>query len=735
MTGLFSSDELMFDPILPAPLIGLLAAILIAVTLWQAARIGPQLSRWQSGCLAAFRAPGIGLVFLLLLQPSRMELIVPPVKNKVLLLGVDTSLSMKQPDAGRMTRLEAAKNLLVDGGVITGAGLPADPKLRAFEFSEDAVSVTGSLLDLKPKGTTTRVHKSVTSMLDSVMDGESARALILLTDGHDFELVNPTRTGMAARQRGTPIYAVPLGRQGKVRDVSVRMLSYQPYTYVKQKARLTASLRLIGCEFEDLQVQLLRRNQVVQVRRLNAGELPELPVEFEVTEPQVGQYEYEIRVTPLEGETDTANNSTITYLNVIDQQIQVLVLEGSPYWDSTFLQRSLMGNDKFQVDSIVRYGERRIRAIRRHPGEKNDGLKVPETLDQFAHYDVIVLGRNLEELLGEQQLRLLTEYVQTRSGTVIFSRGPAFQGALADNELEPVIWGDVTKERTRLQVSREGGGSALRTLGGETGAVEGLPEMLSHREIKEKKSLTATLATAGPGSEAQAPALVHRRFGSGQIVSVGVEGLWRWGFNANVSGVYSAFDRFWDQLILWLLAGRDFTPASQYSFRTSTANVQLGEKAYFRVMLRAPVPGLQSIPLRLLYGDAEVARMNLAARNGDATRFVAEFLPEKTGRYRAIATLPGGATEEVRFIVFTENLEETEVATDVPSLKRLCESSGGRLLAPEELARLLTELKAEKVELMPNTRIISLWDRAWIFYLIGLLFGAEWYLRRRWGLS
>jgi hypothetical protein len=74
------------------------------------------------------------------------------------------------------------------------------------------------------------------------------------------------------------------------------------------------------------------------------------------------------------------------------------------------------------------------------------------------------------------------------------------------------------------------------------------------------------------------------------------------------------------------------------------------------------------------------------------------------------------------------------VATDTGYLKRLCESSGGRLLAPAELAKLNAELRDEKQEATPKTRLRSVWDRAWFFYLIGLIFGLDWYLRRRWGL-
>ena len=40
--------------------------------------------------------------------------------------------------------------------------------------------------------------------------------------------------------------AVPIGKSGKVRDVSVRITSYQPYCYVKQKARIAGALSHLG---------------------------------------------------------------------------------------------------------------------------------------------------------------------------------------------------------------------------------------------------------------------------------------------------------------------------------------------------------------------------------------------------------------------------------------------------------------------------------------------------------
>jgi hypothetical protein len=237
-------------------------------------------------------------------------------------------------------------------------------------------------------------------------------------------------------QRQTPIYAVPIGRQGKVRDVSARVANWQPYTYVKQKGRITANLRLIGCELEPLTVLLKRSGAEVQRKNLPPTNAPEVTVVFDVVEEKVGQVEYEVSVKPVDQEGDIENNNAITYLNVIDQQIQVLFLEGAPYWDTTFLQRSFMRNDKMNVDSIVQYAKGKARLIRKKSGQRE--LRVPQSDGEWSAYDVVVLGRSVDKLLGADALSQLTTYARDGGGTVIFSRGRAFEGALADNELEPV---------------------------------------------------------------------------------------------------------------------------------------------------------------------------------------------------------------------------------------------------------------------------------------------------------
>jgi hypothetical protein len=413
----------------------------------------------------------------------------------------------------------------------------------------------------------------------------------------------------------------------------------------------------------------------------------------------------------------------------------VLFLEGSPYWDTTFLQRSLLRNDKMNVDSIVQYAEGKARVVRKKPGETE--LKIPATAEEWRRYDVVVLGRSVDKLLGAAGIHQLEDYVKNHGGTVIFSRGRAFGDETA-NELEPVIWSAQPTEHVRLQVSREGQSLApFRTITGP-GSAENVPDLIASYGMTDKKALTATLATAqGTDGGDPVPGLVHRRYGEGQVLSVGVDGLWRWAFNAKIDGVNTLFDRFWDQMILWLMAGRDFLPTQQYALRANSANIPLGEKIYFRAIVRdlGAKKLTIDIPLVIAQDKGEEARTVLRPDASAPDKLTADFLAAKPGKYTATAKFPDNTTQSARFVVFDDNLEQTEVATDAGYLRKLCESSGGRLLSPDELSPLLTELRNDKVEATPARKLTSAWDRIWVFWLIGLLFGMDWYLRRRWGLA
>ncbi len=735
--------DLVWDPALPVGVIILSGVFLAVLTIAVYTRFFAKLGWLRNGLLLLLRLLGVALVVGLLMQPSYVEDIPPPVADQTLIVAVDNSRSMAQRDVPEGSRVDAATRLLMDSGAVKASGEPRDSTLRLFKFSDTAVPVSNAA-EFDATGATTRFHASITSLFGSMSAHEGARALILLSDGHDFEWVNPAKTGLLARARQTPIYAVVLGKQGKVRDVSARIMSYQPYSYAKQKTLISASIRMLGCQRETIQVRLLREGKEVQTQSIRADTSPEVAVGFEVTENVAGQYEYEVEAMPLAGELDLTNNHAPTFLNVIDQQIRILLLEGEPYWDTSFLQRSLMRNEKMNVDSIVQYAQGKARIVRKTAAGPEIG--VPTTRAQWGRYDVVVLGRAVEKLIGRDALSALEAYVEEDGGMLIFSRAHAFGGALSGNRLEPVIWGDVQRDardvpiHVRVEPAREGAALAPFRLWAQQAEHPDFPmELMSVYRVLEKKPLAASLAMAhGEGESSEA--MIHRRFGEGQVLSVGVDGLWRWAFNARIEGANTFFDRFWDQMFLWLLAGRDSAPTQDSALRASSANVPLGEKIYFRGALRRATQSHSTgLPLTVFRDGVEVMRttllpVNAAGDDSGTQKFSAEYVPEKVGRYQAQVTSADGQPQTVRFIVFEDNLEQNEVSTDSAYLQRLCEGSGGRLLAAADLSPLFKELGGHPVDATVQTRLVPAWDRAWIFWLVGILFGTDWFLRRHWGL-
>jgi hypothetical protein len=728
----FLFKDLVFDPVVPAPFVLLLALVLGGLTVWSHGRTSTLLPLGKRASLTALRLAGVALVLLILLQPSRIENIPLESRDKVTLVAIDSSRSMNQTDAGKLKRFDAARELIWDAGLASRAPASAADDVRLFEFAENASPVTQPLAGLKADGRTTAFHTSITTMLDSLAPGEAGRALFLLTDGHDLELVNPAKTALAARSRGVPIYAVAFGGDAIVRDVSVRMTSFEPFSYTRQNIRLTAMIRPLGCPYETLNVTLLREGKPVQTRPVVVHEEEQVPIQFDVTEPSAGQFEYEIRVAPLPGEVDTSNNSATTYVNVIDKRIRVLVLEGQPYWDTTFLQRSLRRDEKLDVDCVVSYAKDRLRVIR--TGESPDPFKMPDTPEEWRRYDLVFLGKAIDSMLTADQLDALEDYVDKDGGVVVFTRADAFSGKVND-ALQPVKWGGLARRLSSVKVARDGGGvPPFKVLADAATSEPGLlPDVLGVSDAGDRKPLAATMAELDDAPVF--PAMVHRRYGTGQVLSVGVDGLWRWAFNAKTDGANTVFDRFWDQTVLWLLAGSDFMPQSRFTFRADTANVLLGEEIHFRLAAREKPGAPPSVPVRVESNGKEIAALTFAASDPrDPKRFTANFLPGQTGHYSAEARLPDGSAQTIRFVVYNDNLEETDVAADPAWLRRLCEASGGRLLKPEEFAPTLKSLKAAPVEPSLRTCKITLWDRAWLFWTIGALFGADWYLRRKWGL-
>ena len=718
---------MIFDPVIPLTWIILIAVVMVAATVHYQMKSSKRLGKVRRSVLLITRLSGIAVIIVLLLQPIRIDHIPVPAVEKSLLIAVDTSQSMLEPHTGGVARIDAARADLDKAGMVAGD----DPRIHLFNFDQLALPISAeNLMSHASDGENSLFNASLTSLLRINHQAPPA-GVLLLSDGHDFEMVPPGDTAKRLRAHNIPVFAIPYGTTQSARDASISIANYHPHTFIRQKTQLQAMLRLFGCSHEVVTVDLYCDERKVDSKVLESGTNNFLTVTFDVVHEDPGQYEYTFKVRPIPNERELSNNSATTYLNVISERIQILEIEGRPFWDSTFLRRSFSRNDKFDIDSLVAFTNDRVRPISSNDIRDTDKLKPPANVDDLKSYNIVILGREVERVIGNKGILAIKNWVKDHGGILIFSRGKAWTDNFAEaSYLEPIVWATDAPKGVRLEVTPQAGSVAAFRILREVASEDTFPEVIAFPAAGKPKRLATTFSV----TQNQAPAAVYRRYGSGQTMSLGVGNLWRWVFNPDTQYDNNAYDRFWDHIALWMLANGGVTPADGYSLRADTSNLPLGETIHLRYSVFGDVEALGDTPIKVYRGEKEVVSLSPEAGINPAIKETS-FTPDATGRYEARVVNPDGSTSSTRFIVFQKDEETTETAMDVTYLEELAKASGGRMVEASEIADLVENLLQGSEEQDPLKRQTPIWDDPRIFLLLCLIFGIEWHLRRRWGLT
>ncbi|WP_269524882.1 hypothetical protein [Coraliomargarita parva] len=732
MNPVVETTQIFYDPVLPPALLLLLGLLLAGATLAVYARDRRTTGSTRCLVLCLFRLLGLSAVFYLLLNPQKEVAKRVELLEQRVVIGLDTSASMQHMDDGQEARLDQARRQIDRARLIVDEE-PAYPGLDFYCFDESARAVPAAALSsLNADGNDTRFHNSLGGMLNAAHKGQALAALILLTDGHDFELVNPARTALEAKARHCPLYILPVGSEHTVRDASIQIASYKPYVFAGQHARIDVALRLIGCEYEDFVLELYRDGKQIAQRQVAVGDELQRIESFEVMEKDPGQYAYEFRLSQVQDEVTDANNEAITFLNVSNKKINLLILEGSPYWDTNFTQRTLWSNEKFNIDSMASVARDKQIALRKD--NTLGPLTLPRSAQEFDAYDCILLGRHVERLLDHDRQGALADYVQNYGGNLIFTRGQPMQDAKVIDALSPVDWGETVHGFAELAVVRAGRSlPPFELLDRQAGGRE-LHALFANQEGAPKQLTTVLASTQLDNGSEPLVAMAHRRAGTGQVMSISSTGLWRSGFHDEIPQSASIFDQFWDNLILWMISGRNAYSGSEYAVLLNTANLSLGQSLHMRMTTSQAdkLPAGLEVEIYKSGKKDPVDRIVLAPSDKDY-RLNASYTPEVPGLYRAALTLPNGEAKELRFAVYQDDQERSEVSVDRPYLERLAQLSGGRIIRPDELEALVKELLVRE-EPEPLKQREPTWDSPWLALLITGLLGMDWLLRRRWGL-
>ena len=490
------STSVIFDPLLPWPVIWAAAAFAVAFL---------TLAIWRG--LSGWWLRGLGLTVLLaaLANPALQTEDRRPLTDIVLLV-VDESASQRIAD--RPDQIAAARAAL-EAEI---ARLP-DTELRTVTLA-DGEGDSGTLL--------------MTRLSEAVAEEPRARlaGAILLTDGrlHDIE---------RAPDLPAPLHAL---LTGQAEDWDRRMIvrNAPAFAILDEPVTLTIEVEDQGAVPEDIagmaEIEIAIDGNAPETFRVPVGEEIELPI----TLTHGGLNVIQFTVPADETELTDRNNAAVVQINGVRDRLRVLLVSGEPHaGERTW--RNLLKSDA-SVDLV------HFTILR--PPEKQDGVPVAELsliafptrelfLDKIDEFDLIIFDRYKRRgILPSIYLDNVRAYAEA-GGAVLIAAGPDF--ATADSIYRSPL-ADVLPASPTGRVIEEGFVPGISVIGErhpvtegleafspETG-IEGQPWGRWFRLIDVSETSGHTLMT---GMDDR-PLLVLDRVGEGRVALMASDHAWLW---------------------------------------------------------------------------------------------------------------------------------------------------------------------------------------------------------------
>jgi uncharacterized membrane protein len=662
---------------------------------------------------------------------------------------VDVSRSMSIEDAGGMRRIDRAREILA-GGLLPA--LSSQFRVEVLGFGAGLAPVAADAL------TASAPRSDLTAALAEVAEryrGRTVAGIVVLSDGGDT-----SQDGQAsAAPVVAPVFALGLGTTTVGRDREVLSVTAAEAVLDRSRVDLAVSAVSHGHATSPIELRLLENGRPLEVRRATPA-ADGIPVRetFHVTPNAGAASVYTLEIPAGAGDLVPENNARSVLVQPPARPRRVLLVQGAPGFEHSFLQRAWSSDTGLEVDSVVRKGKNEqggdtfyVQAGAARGRSLATGF--PATRAELFAYDAVVLANVEGSTLTAAQLEAMRDFVGRRGGGLLVLGAQSFlRQGLLDTPIEDVLPLDLadrgrgvlhasaTPPRGANRVSLTSAGLEHPTMQLTADADEtrkrweAVPALASVSPLGGPRPGASVLAvTSGPGGALRALVAVQR-YGTGRAMVFTGEAAWRWRMMLPASD--RSYDTFWCQSVRWLAL-----TATDPVTLVPPASASPGENIRWRVSARdadfEPMAGA-TVDVRVTAPDGKVESLaavpDAAVRDGS---FVAHQRPIGAGVYRATAevrsegTAPVFATASV--LVGGADTEMADPRLNVRVLQRMAAASAGRVIETGDIAALAGQLRAA----VPSAVIAArrdLWHNGWSFAALVLLLAAEWLLRRQWGM-
>jgi hypothetical protein len=668
--------------------------------------------------------------------------------------GDDAAAAAAVEKVARWSRGELARAVLAAKADTTLRQLADQFDLRRYEVARrvrrvpDAVPPAGTAAAQPPIDP---FDTALGAAVEMAMDDASGRGLagiVLITDGRSTVGIDPLdavrrATEASGGQPRAPVMAVPVGSIDAPIDLAVTDVLAAPVVALNDTVSINATLQSSGLTGREVAVELRSADgEVLESRRMKLKEGRQQVV-FQWHAQEAGTSLLTVAVPPEAEEAVRENNLVETSIVVSDRRSKVLVVDHAARWDLRFIDHAIRRDTGFEptvlLTSTVASAD--TPAASAASGDGDTSAKLPRDVEEWAAYDLIVLGDVPTAILDVARQKALVEAVSRRGvGLVLQPGGEHLPREYADAplaELFPVTIdqaagdGSATVEAAafkplRMRVTARGAMHPAFALSGDAARnrskwSEMPPFFRAAAATGPKPSATVLAEVDAPASRAAIVLMAEAPLGNGRVVWIGTDETFRWRRNVGDA----MFWRFWGQA-LRSAARRDDHPPDANWLVVSPDRCEPDSPVLVELNLvdesKKPVEAaLQKVALTPP-GAAEAVAIELrpAGRPG---LYAGTFTPDSAGRYgvRHGAGAAGlSASLAAECVVSEPSRERAQAGVDREALRSLADLSGGAVIEIADFATIPSKLTKTAVEARTSLED-EIWD-TWpvLLLLVGL---------------
>jgi uncharacterized membrane protein len=737
----------MFQFAISLPWWGLvLAVVAIGALAWSVySRLLVPVTPRQRYTLIALRAVTLLFLVACLLRPVR---VMPPdtSSDAVVPVLVDTSRSMRLADADGRPRIEAAREILRQH---VAPALDGRFQSELWTFGDTLVKAEDATLATEGRGS------DLSAALRAIRERYRERrvaGIVVVSDGGDTSSQDAAAT---VEDGGTPVFTIGVGSPRVAPDLEVLGVAAGEAALANSSVDLTVTAVSRGLE-RPFQLRVLENGRPVDVRTVRpAGADSPVREVFTISPSRQAATLYTVEIDPAQGELVAENNRRSVLVSPPGRKRRLLVIEGAPGFEHTFIKRALASDPGIEIDSVVRKGRNEqgdatyfVQASAARAPKLAEGF--PPDRESLFQYDAIFFANIEPDSLSRMQLDLAAVFIEERGGGVLVLGAKSFeQQGLVGTSLEEALPVNLHDRGSGVvRTSARAGQPYRMRLTPEGEAHPAVRIGISPADTAKRWSQAPALAGATalgaprPGAQVLAvtdtndgvrPLLAVQRFGRGRSMVFAGEASWRWRMQLPSSD--RTHELFWRQAARWLASS---TPDQVSMAAVSPMLPGATEQVSVEVRNKAFEPVRDAdVSMRVTMPGGEVRDLKGALLDANTGRYTAQTRFEQPGVYRIVAEARRGSeglgTSEQWVLAGAADLELADPRLNEDVLRRVSRASGGRYLQVADLSRLPSLLASSSDDPAPP-RLQELWHNIWIFMTVVLLLGAEWWLRRRWGL-